>query len=418
VAPSGSQRRDAKRIETYVEELRPIATRWGGARAPDANHPARGSSLRKLLERERRENPLADITLADVIESALQLSPSTWRSTAIQVFDLDHSKEPRATSSRWQDAAVGLGLKTDRSFRGQQLVAKWGGKNPLENTLYTTAEKLVRFEDGQRPALPELGSGSALDDIEVALVQAIRQRAWHEHVPPLLHQELTHVLLDAYDTLRLIQQETCFVSRTPALRLRMRIHDPEDEVYVLSRRDAELNVTKDDDWYEYVTWMNDKVTALREEARESRAGAGDLPGTGDPARIGINHKRLVVREVHDPPESAADELLDLHGLESLYTVTEGVLSHSHRYQLLPKLRYGFALSTRHGYALITVPHAPSDPNVRLTPGGIALFVERCANRGLRNGRMQAIVTADPRFVTELRQEFEHACEDPATRCLR
>ena len=65
-----------------------------------------------------------------------------------------------------------------------------------------------------------------------------------------------------------------------------------------------------------------------------------------------------------------------------------------------------------------MPHAPSDPNVRLTPGGVALFVERCADRGIRNGRMQAIVTADPRFVSELRQEFEHACEDPATRCLR
>ena len=416
MASSGSQRRDAKRIETYVEELRPIATRWGGARAPDADHPARGSSLRKLLERERRENPLADITLADLIESALQLSPSAWRSTAMQVFDLDHSKEPRAQSSRWQDAAVGLGLKTDRSFRGQQLVAKWGGKNPLENTLYTTAEKLVRFEDGQRPALPELGSGSALDDIEVALVQAIRQRAWHGYMPPLLHQELTHVLLDAYDTLRLIQQERCFVSRTPALHLRMLIHDPEDEVYVLSRRDAELNVTKDDDWHEYITWMNDQVTALR--ARRPRADAEDLPGTGDPATIGINHKRLVVREVRDQPESCAAELLDLHGLGSLYTVTEGVLSHSHRYQLLPKLRYGFALSTSHGYALITVPHAPSDPNDRLTPGGVALFVEHCADRVLCNGRMQTIVTADPRFVSELRQEFEHACEDPATQCLR
>jgi hypothetical protein len=415
VAPSGSQRRDAKRIEAYVEELRPIATRWGGARAPNADHPARGSSLRKLLERERLENPSADITLADLIESALQLSPSAWRATAIQIFDLDHSKEPRAQRSRWLDAAVGLGLKTDRSFRGQQLVAKWGGKNPLENTLYTTAEKLVRFEDGQRPALPELGSDSALDDIEVALVQAIRQRAWHERVPPLLHQELTHVLIGAYDTLRLIQQETCFVSRTPALHLRMRLHDPKDEVYVLSRRDAELNITKDEDWQEYIKWMSDQVAALRESAR---AGAEDLPETGDPAKIGINHKRLVVREVRDQPECGADELLDLHGLQSLYTVTEGALSHSHRYQLLPKLRYGFALSTSHGYALITVPHAPSDPNVRLTPGGVALFVERCADRGLRNGRMQAIVTADPRFVSELRQEFEDACEDPATRCLR
>ncbi len=107
------------------------------------------------------------------------------------------------------------------------------------------------YED-QLPTLPVLRPGCELEDVESALSEAIRRRAWRGSVPDGLQIELKHVLLDAYDTLRLIHHASCFVSLTPALQLRMNLHDPEDTLYVLARRDDKLNVTRDSDWKEYL----------------------------------------------------------------------------------------------------------------------------------------------------------------------
>ncbi len=151
---------------------------------------------------------------------------------------------------------------------------------------------------------------------------------------------------------------------------------------------------------------------MRRRVDELRAATGD-----DGA--GINHVRLVVRDDPAPMDSGADELVALHGDGSLFTIALGDLRRMPQIDLLLKLKYGFALSTKHAYAVVTVPHAPPDPEVSLTPLGIAQYVRSHADRGVASdGHLHAIVSADPEFVRQLRGEFEAALQGPDTDRLR
>jgi hypothetical protein len=335
---------------------------------------------------------------AEVLAAALRLEPATWREGAVQLFGLgeaSESTESRPARERLAAEAEGKDLRT---FRSRAKIR--GEKSYLDFVFRSAADKLLRLEHGAKPpppTLPHLEEDATLEDVRHAL-RRLHLVEPAGIVPNLLAPELIKVVRKSYHTFLVAHESHMFLSWTPALALRMNIHDPEDTMYVLSRRDESIGIRQDPGWDEYRAWMGRQV-----EEQGKDKGRTD----------GINHVRLLVRSDPAPLEEGADELWDCHGENSLYTLTSEALRVNH--EVLHDFPFGFILSAHHDYALLTVPPQPEYPEFRLQPGGlqeIRAFVGRFPHDGDHlAGNMRSLVTADPEVVRRLRAAFVAARDD-------
>jgi hypothetical protein len=336
--------------------------------------------------------------LANHLGEALRLEPADWRASAHALYGLSVSQgDGYADTARIRLAAKAEGIAL-RSFK-RNAKRKYAGSSPLALTHDATASKLLRLEDGEGappPRLPAPVDGWSIEDVQRAL-PGLSTADCREIVPELLRPELGRVLAEAYHAFVLAHEARAFIASTPALTLRRNIHDSNDLMYVLSRRDEVLGIRQDPRWPGYKEW-------IRQEVKNNNK-----------MKDGINHIRVIVRSDPAPLEEGADELKRFHRPDSLFTITSEMTREHHR--LLNDFPFGFALSTRHEYVLISIPPVPAGSDFRLDARAglppIREYLARCEASATKqlDGPMQAIVTADEEIVGQLRDAFEVLRDD-------
>ena len=219
-----------------------------------------------------------------------------------------------------------------------------------------------------------------------------------------LEFELRKVISNAYDAMRYINDTKTFLSWNQVLNVLISLnYDHEDNVYVLSRNDNAAGF-----WTQ--SRRNTYIRHLEKRSNEK------------PSKGYINQTRVMVYDDNKHPTTATatpEELMAdhdiyhdlnrLHKTNSFYSYPSTLLF---RYEKLSELLFGFTLSTKHGYAIISVPEADGIDPHKLHTKYIGEVLRQHKGYDAADGPMKAIITADKDYVDSLRLEMDAILEDP------
>jgi hypothetical protein len=329
----------------------------------------------------------------------------------------------RGTARRTDEAALVLGYKSGRSFRHIKQDPRYGDRevSRLDITFDLTARALMQMELEVLADDPEVSSGGVDKTLNERSNLDILAAGYHRlpqlsilKLKPLLEadldEEIRRVLAHLYHAFGRISEQQTFVSWSSALDLRWRHYDPSDYVYVLSRRDSTPGFTDQERWRGYVDSLRKRVHPIGLPAIR-RGSARDEPESG------INQVRVVIAKDRDSAISSVGDLRGLHRDGTLFYLPQAQL---HRYEYLRDLRFGLLISTRHRYAMISIPFPAC---AHTSNGDISQFVkdhngdEGSDHYEPATGEMRALVTADAEYVDKLIKDFEKMLSSPDITCL-
>ena len=386
------------------------------------------NTISELRTVQNRARPALDIdavpdAIKEAIEEAIEHVERAQRAPALALFgfskDAKHSK-----TAREDEAAVASNLTYGSTYRrpAKRLSQGTRERSPLDVTIELVARALADLErealaDDEATGLPpnQLGDRPSLDELAAA---------WRS-LPPFsvaelkslqatkLDQELRTVLAHLYHSFHRLRERRTFVSWTSALDLRMHHDDPDDCVYVIARRDSASTpgFQQQEHWDPYVTWLRHRVrpigppTILREVGREHT-------GINQGTEPGINHVRIVIANDHDSALERTSEIRSLHRSGTLFYLPSAQLR---KYEYLCNLKFGLLISTRHRYAMVSVPMS-SSLHI-LGARDISTFVEECNRYDPLAGEMRAVVTADAQYIKNLVHDFNAILASPDAVCL-
>jgi hypothetical protein len=228
-----------------------------------------------------------------------------------------------------------------------------------------------------------------------------------------LDEELRKILAHHYHAFGRIREQQTFLSWASALDLRRRHYDKDDSVYVLSRRDSKPGFSEQEGWGPYVDWLRARRKHKVEMPSIWRDGRPKPEYVSDQPEVGINQIRVAIAPDHS---SAMKSVSDVDGLHRSGTLFYFPLQQLDQYEYLRDLKYGLLISTRHNYAMISVPlHAQPQPVGRRD---IARFVEDCHKyEPVEREPMRAVVTANAAYVQKLIADFRSMLLSPDAICL-
>jgi hypothetical protein len=370
-------------------------------------------AVTQRLNGSRRRGDV-EAAIRAVLEEALdELEPEREGAAARELFGVTPEARPLKHHPRIALAAKAwsAGAASESSYR----------KTYMSDTLDRLADWLLDDDDAAGEAatngsgpLRDLDAGSSLNQLLDGLrrVPAIDGRPLTPLAHGALDVDLRQVLAASYHTLRFLDEHQTFLSRETELELRRRasVHDGEDWLYVLARRDlGEDGFVQQEGWERHVDWLRDHVRSI--PPPPPPVGTG---GASAPYEDGVKQVRVVIATTFEEGVAAAGELCSLHRTGTLFWFPQGLLS---TYEHLGDLRYGMTVSQSHRYALVTVPPTAMPPAVWVRePSG---FVRNCLERALPYDRgagdMRAVVTASDAYVRQLRRAFEQLIQSPYAR---
>jgi hypothetical protein len=213
--------------------------------------------------------------------------------------------------------------------------------------------------------------------------------------------ELKKVVDNAYQSMRHINDTMSFASWNVVLNVLTSLtYDPADTIYVLSRNDHPSGF-----------WTQKRRNLY---LRYLRANAERHEGY-------INQRRVLVWDdsvedvMADTDKELFDALVDLHETRSLINFPASRLF---KYERLAELSFGFTLSEKHQYAIISVPAPEGVDAARFTGDRIGDLLDAYRDYDQRDGPMKAIITADEPYVCELLKEIKDLFGDPHSSWLK
>jgi hypothetical protein len=390
------------------------------------------SKLKTVQVRVRRgpdPDSLPD-AVRGAIEEAIECVERSHRCAASTLLGFSGARKESYTP-REEAAAKAFGYKDGSSYRRPQkrLTKDGRARSQLDVTIEQVAIKLAELEAEAVAAEDDAArSSSALDKglNERSTLEALA--AGWSSLPPLairkltpllgadLDEELRKVLAHLYHAFGRVGEQQTFVSWSTALELRRRHYDPDDSVYVLSRRDSKPGFRDQEGWSAYVESLRSRrhpvdMPAIWQHRRREQ----ETVGKGQ--ECGINQLRIVIADDVDAAIDSVSDIRDLHRSGTLFYLPQTQLQ---RYEYLRDLRFGLLISTRHRYAMISVP-APTSAHT--SSSDISHFVK---DHNLIDdddrykptaGEMRAVITADVEYVERLILDFEKMLASPDSTCL-
>jgi hypothetical protein len=215
-----------------------------------------------------------------------------------------------------------------------------------------------------------------------------------------LDNELRKVVSNAYDAMSYINETKTFLSASEVLQVLTRPnYDPEDTVYVVSRNDKPTGFWTQKRRNQYITFLAGYAT---------RHGGH------------INQTRILVYddEKTDERMPTDDIFHHLKGLHATKTFFNFPVSLLYPYEQISQLIFGFTLSKKHKYAIISVPGADLIEAKQLRTENLGELLQFYKDYDAADGPMKAIITADEAYVENLIAEFESLLNDPSTSVLK
>ena len=218
-----------------------------------------------------------------------------------------------------------------------------------------------------------------------------------------LDQELRKVLFNAYDSVRHINDTGTFLSMNEVIEVLMQMrYDPSDSVYVLSRNERSAGFWTQKGGSSYIAYL---------EAHASKNG-----GFINQTRVLIYDEMLIPGGSSSEDEAMLEEeqfmrLFRIHRKDTLLSMPVTALR---RYERLAAYLFGFTVSKKHRFAIISVPATKGLDMHKLgsLPIGEVLDLYRDYDSG--DGPMKAIITADEKYVGHLIGDMEKLFGDPQT----
>ncbi len=214
-----------------------------------------------------------------------------------------------------------------------------------------------------------------------------------------LDVELRKVVSNAYDSMNYINETRTFLSASEVLRVLTRPnYDPDDTVYVVSRNDRKTGFWTQRRQTQYVSFL-----------------------AGNAARHGgcINQTRVWVYDEAepDPPVLEDDILCQLRRFHAPGRLLNFPVSLLYAYEHIAQLIFGFTLSRKYRYAIISIPGADVIDANRLRTEYLGELLQLYKDYDAADGPMKAIITADEGYVDTLITEFENLLRDPSAKVI-
>jgi hypothetical protein len=214
-----------------------------------------------------------------------------------------------------------------------------------------------------------------------------------------LDSELKNVLDYAYNLMSSIGKTKTFLSNHEVLQVLTSIrYDPDDKVYVVSRDDQQNGF-----------WIQKRRRIYISYLEKNAGQTGHINQT----RVKVWDDAQDEKYLEDnEEETLLDITMDLKKLHNLKTFFSYPKSALFKYDTISKLLFGFTLSTKHKYAIISVPPI-DDLNPRdLTSESFGPTIARYSNYDAADGPMKAIITCDLEYIKKLTCEIEDLLRDP------
>jgi hypothetical protein len=215
-----------------------------------------------------------------------------------------------------------------------------------------------------------------------------------------LEQELRRVVSGAYDAIIQVTKGETFFTSSDVLDVLTRVnYDPSDLVLVISRNDRPTGFWNQGRKKQYIKFLKEN---------------GQLwSGRINQVRVWVFDETL--EDDLMPRTSIFNELAPMHSPKTLFSVSAGLLQN---YSILSGLIFGVTVSTKHKYAIISVPSTVQVDSASIETDEISELLWRNRDYSDLDGPMKAIITANEEFVSNLIDEFESLLQDEAAVCLR
>jgi hypothetical protein len=215
-----------------------------------------------------------------------------------------------------------------------------------------------------------------------------------------LEQELRRVVSGAYDAIIQVTKGETFFTSSDVLDVLTRVnYDPSDRVLVISRNDRPTGFWNQGRKKQYIKFLKEN---------------GQLwSGRINQVRVWVFDETL--EDDLMPRTSIFNELAPMHSPKTLFSVSAGLLQN---YSILSGLIFGVTVSTKHRYAIISVPSTVQIDSASIETDEISELLWRNRDYSDLDGPMKAIITADEQFVSNLIDEFDSLLQDETAVCLR
>lgn len=212
--------------------------------------------------------------------------------------------------------------------------------------------------------------------------------------------ELKNVIAAAFDSIRDLNETKRFISWHNVLDVLTQLrYDDSDRVYVLSRNDRTDGFWTQPRRKAYIEYLENNANKYNGYINQTR-----IMVYAD----SFEEERMDVKDI-------SIELEKLHNTNTYFRFPSRCLL---PYEKLNALRFGFTLSTKHKYAIISMPAPEAMDTKRPKLDEIGETMELYEKYNAADGPMRAIITADEKYVEELIDEFERLLEDPQIRKIK
>jgi hypothetical protein len=213
-----------------------------------------------------------------------------------------------------------------------------------------------------------------------------------------LGMELDIVVSNAYNSWRFLSDTRSFLSWNTVLGVLCQLqYDPLDTVYVLSRNDIEG------------FWDQNKT---EQYLQCLKARTSDKHPYINQTRVMIYNKSVGKQTI--PPGNVYYSLKELHKPESLFHLSSEIFKC--KFPMLADLRFGFTLSRNHKYAVIPIPAPEGIEAQQFWPDRIQQLLKPYEKYEESYGPMKAIITANPKYISELVKQMEKLLKDVDVVC--
>lgn len=211
--------------------------------------------------------------------------------------------------------------------------------------------------------------------------------------------ELHKVISHCFTSVRDLNNNMRFISQSGVLDVLTALtYDPKDTIYVLSRNDRTGGF-----------WTQPRRNVYIGHLKKYASRYGGY----------INQKRVMVYDDSSyeclPVDDIYHSLLSLHNANTFFSFPSTRLV---KYPALNELLFGFTLSVRHKFAIISTPSpeamGPDEPSL----DHIGAMLRAYEEYDVEHGPMKAIIVADRKYVEQLIQEMDRLIEDDQTILLR
>jgi hypothetical protein len=202
------------------------------------------------------------------------------------------------------------------------------------------------------------------------------------------------------ETILLAERDRTLLSSAPVVDVLAELpYDPDDTVYVVWRADRHSNF-----------WTQARKDRYLAHLRDRAAENG---GFINQTRIMVFDDRGAPPDIATPDNILPDDhilfsLLPLHKAGTFLAASQDVLAD---YPEVAKLRFGYTLSVRHGYAVISIPFAEDIEPSALATDRIADYLGGHRDYNDADGPMRTLITVNQRFVALLLEQTQALIAD-------